>query len=376
MQPNSQPLDSPAPSRRARIIAFYLPQFHPIPENDAWWGKGFTEWTNVTAARPLFPGHVQPKRPTVLGMYDLREPEVRWAQAELARAHGVEGFCYWHYWFAGRRLLEKPFQEVLQTGEPNFPFCLGWANESWTGAWKNQPSKILLEQTYPGTADARAHFDFLLSAFSDNRYIKVDGKPLLYIYRPLKIPNSRELFEKWRDWAIYEGFPGLFIVGKNIFDFRDGMARGLDGVVMEPLGVRFSAHRTLDLAGRWIWGIRNRLHFGGPRVVSYQSIIHHLRPTLDHANIECFPCVYPNWDNTPRVGRRGLVLSNPTPESFSEHLEDAIHCVEGRTAQHRLVFLKSWNEWGEGNYVEPDSEHGEAYLKKIDMISIDRSTGP
>ena len=150
-------------NRRARVIAFYLPQFHPIPENDEWWGPGFSEWRNVAKARPLFRGHYQPRIPGELGFYDLRVPETRWAQAELARTHGVEGFCYWHYWFAGRRILERPFNEVLRFKEPDFPFCLAWANQTWTGIWHGLRDKILIEQTYPGRQDYLAHFQALLA---------------------------------------------------------------------------------------------------------------------------------------------------------------------------------------------------------------------
>jgi hypothetical protein len=361
---------------RARVIAFYLPQFHRIPENDAWWGEGFTEWTNVRRARPLFEGHEQPKRPAELGYYDLLSPEVRSAQARMAASHGIEGFCYWHYWFAGRRLLERPFEEVLRTGEPSLPFCLGWANESWTGSWRNEPYRIFLEQTYPGPKDNRAHFDFLLRAFRDPRYIKVDGKPLLYIYRPLKIPHSQALFETWRRWAMAEGMPGLFIVGKNMFDYRDPSSLGLDGCVVEPLGVRFSNSRYRDLATGLLWSVRNRLSWGGPRVIEYQEATKWLRPQFEDLGAECFPCAYPNWDNTPRVGKRGLVLNRSTPEAFGSHLEMAVQSVAMRPTDHRLVFLKSWNEWGEGNFLEPDLANSKSYLTMLKKVIVPSNMDP
>src|SRR5208283_1156501 len=168
----------------ARLIALYLPQYHPIPENDEWWGKGFTEWTNVVKAKPSFRGHRQPHIPADLGFYDLRVPETRIAQAELALEYGIGGFCYWHYWFGeGKKLLEKPFEEVLKSGEPDFPFCLAWANESWTGVWHGSPDKVLREQTYPGSNDDEAHFYYLLTAFRDSRYLKVDDRPIFYVYK-------------------------------------------------------------------------------------------------------------------------------------------------------------------------------------------------
>src|SRR3954467_6790017 len=173
-----------------KLISFYLPQFHPIPENDEWWGRGFTEWTNTARATPLFRGHYQPHVPADLGFYDLRLPELRAAQAKLAREHGVEGFCYYHYWFAGRRILERPFDEVLASGQPDFPFCLNWANQTWTGNWHGAPNRVLIEQTYPGMDDHCRHFDALLPAFADQRCMKVDGRPLFVVYRPRELPES------------------------------------------------------------------------------------------------------------------------------------------------------------------------------------------
>ena len=202
-------------TRAARLIAFYLPQFHPIPENDEWWGPGFTEWTNVAKAKPLYRGHYQPHLPAELGFYDLRVPETRQAQADLAREHGIEAFCYWHYWFAGRRILERPFSEVLTSGEPDFPFCLGWANQTWTGIWHGNPDRILIEQTYPGVDDHVAHFDAMLPAFEDPRYFRVDGKPLFYVFKPRFIPELRKFADLWRQLARRAGLPGLYLVGEE-----------------------------------------------------------------------------------------------------------------------------------------------------------------
>src|SRR6185295_18996445 len=185
----------------ARLIAFYLPQFHPIPENDEWWGRGFTEWTNAAKAKPLFPGHYQPHVPADLGFYDLRVPETRADQAQMARAHGIEAFCYYHYWLAGKRLIERPFNEVLASGEPDLPFCLCWANQTWTGIWHGAPNRILIEQTYPGMDDHARHFDFLVQAFMDRRHVRVDGKPLFMVYEPTLIPDVRKVTDFWRDRA-------------------------------------------------------------------------------------------------------------------------------------------------------------------------------
>ena len=193
-----------------RSIAFYLPQFHPIPENDEWWGEGFTEWTNVRRARPLFPGHHQPELPGPLGFYDLRDSNVRDAQADLARSHGIDAFCYYHYWFGGRRLLERPFDEVLASGRPDLPFCLCWANEPWTRAWDGSDRKVLVHQDY-SEDDDRRHISWLIEAFKDERYVRVDGKPLFLVYRADAMPDPAGTTRLWRDMADRAGLPGLFL---------------------------------------------------------------------------------------------------------------------------------------------------------------------
>jgi lipopolysaccharide biosynthesis protein len=193
----------------ARLIAFYLPQFHPIPENDAWWGPGFTEWTNVAKARPLYKGHKQPRLPADLGFYDLRLPETRERQADMARDAGIEGFCYWHYWFGGgRRILERVFDEVLASGKPNYPFCLAWANHSWSGVWQGMPKNVLIEQTYPGPADFQAHFHAVLPAFRDPRYLTVGGKPIFLVFSALDLPDTKEFTDLWNELALKAGLPG------------------------------------------------------------------------------------------------------------------------------------------------------------------------
>ncbi len=352
----------------ARVIAFYLPQFHPTPENDRWWGRGFTEWTNVASAKPLFKGHEQPRVPADLGFYDLRLPEARIAQAEMAVSFGVEGFCYWHYWFGGRRMLERPFNEVLKSGQPDFPFCLGWANHSWSGIWKDEPHRVLIDQTYPGEADDRAHFEYLLDAFCDHRYIKVDGKPVFVIFKPTDVPDAKKRFDFWRKLASQAGLKGLHIVGINMLDFKNAAELGLDAIIMSTLAVTNSANPVLNEASRIVWGIRRKLALGGPRIVEYREAIKHLVPDLNLLDCEAYPCVFPNWDNTPRKGRKGLVLANSTPHLFETHLQDAVHAIADREDEHKLIFLKSWNEWAEGNYLEPDTKWGLQYLEALKRV--------
>jgi hypothetical protein len=355
-------------SRAARVIAFYLPQFHPTPENDLWWGKGFSEWTNVASARSLYKGHEQPVIPADLGFYDLRLPETRVAQAEMAAVHGVEGFCYWHYWFEGRRMLERPFNEVLESGSPDFPFCLGWANHSWNGIWKDEPHRLLIDQSYGGEEDDRAHFEYLLKAFEDPRYITVDGKPLILLFKPTDIPDSRRRFDFWRELANKAGLKGLHIVGSNLLDFTNAEELGLDAVMVSTLAVTNTDNSVVNEASRIVWGIRRKLSLGGPRVIEYCEAIKHLVPDLNQFDREAYPCVYPNWDNTPRKGRKGFVLANSTPALFEEHLEEAVAAVAERADEHRLVFVKSWNEWAEGNHLEPDTKWGLEYLQALERV--------
>jgi hypothetical protein len=351
-----------------RVMAFYLPQFHPIPENDKWWGKGFTEWTNVAKAKPMFRGHYQPHIPADLGFYDLRVPETRIAQAEMAREHGIEAFCYYHYWFAGRRLLERPFNEVLQSGQPDFPFCLFWANETWTGIWHGTPNRILIEQTYPGYDDHRRHFDLLLKAFKDKRYVTVDGKPVFIIYNPSQIPEVIRVTELWREMANKSGLAGLHLVGYSGDPAWVPQDHGFDASLIQRLPPR---RKWVTWRTPWrLLTVRYQDRFGKPGIHRYKKILPDLL-TIG-SNGRSYPCVVPNWDNTPRAGRNGLVLHESTPELFRIHLKKALHIVQGLIPEQRIIFVKSWNEWAEGNHLEPDLRFGRGYLQvlKEEIVGI------
>lgn len=346
-----------------RAIAFYLPQFHPIPENDAWWGTGFTEWTNVAKARPLFRGHYQPHVPADLGFYDLRLPETRLAQAELAKAHGIAGFCYWHYWFDGRRLLERPFTEVLRSGKPDFPFCLGWANESWTGAWHGAPDRVLLEQAYPGPRDEEAHFHAVAEAFFDERYLTIDGKPIFYIYKPQQLPEPQRFVEHWQNLAAKAGLQGIYFIGEDVYIDEnpwDPKRNGFDAVVPNTPGVAILRLSRKNTPRHIFFRILSRF-FGYPNIYDYRDFVdvNHVEMSNDY---DFYPCVLPIWDNTPRSGANGNVLVNSTPELFRLQLQRAIRQVAERPLDKRVIFVKSWNEWAEGNYLEPDNRNGTAYL--------------
>ena len=265
-------------------------------------------------------------------------------------------------------MLARPLAEVLASGSPDFPFCLGWANHSWNGIWKDEPHRRLIDQTYPGEADDRAHFDYLLTAFRDHRYMTVDGKPILVIFKPTDMPDAKRRFDLWRELALQAGLKGLHVVGINMLDFKDSTALGLDAVIASTLAVTNTGNSGVNEATRIMWGIRRRLSLGGPRIVEYSEAMKHLVPDLSQFDCEAYPCVYPNWDNTPRKGRKGLVLANSTPALFEEHVKEAVGALDDRADEHKLVFLKSWNEWAEGNHLEPDTKWGHAYLEALKRV--------
>lgn len=359
--------------KKARIIAYYLPQFHPIPENDEWWGKGFTEWTNVGKAKPLFKGHYQPRVPADLGYYDLRIPEIREAQAEMARSAGIEGFAYWHYWWAGKRLLEMPLNELLKTGKPNFPFCLSWANETWSGIWLGNPADVLMKQTYPGKNDFENHFYAVLDAFRDHRYIKMDAKPIFIVYRPLDIPNIKIFFDVWNELSIKNGLKGIFFIGiaTQFSQVPEILKLGFDGVNTNGT---FEARNCID--GKLKHKVKMLLaeKIGGILLnkYKYRDIIRYFFSDYDKET-NVYPTLLPQWDNSPRSGRRSIIYHKSTPALFKEHLESAIHLIKHKDFKNRILFLKSWNEWAEGNYVEPDLKYGSGYLDVIKDIIKDVS---
>ncbi|GHU71018.1 glycosyl transferase [Bacteroidia bacterium] len=353
---------------KIRPIAFYLPQFHPIPENDEWWSKGFTEWTNVAKAKPLFKGHQQPNLPGELGFYDLRLSEVREQQAALAKEYGIEGFMYWHYWFAGKRLLERPFKEVLESKKPDFPFCLGWANETWSGVWHGAKDKILMEQTYPGEADYVAHFYAVLDAFKDPRYITVEGKPLFTVYVPFNLPDASFFIATWQKLAKQEGLNGIYFVGFSgdlEKDYQKLLDMGFDGVhfqrIKEATEYIIRQHFFHRLQRKlYNMGLYKRYTFKG--IYDYEEYIRYLTKPTDTIE-NAYPVVVPKWDNSPRSGRNSLIVVNSTPELFRKHLRNVFQLLKKKRKEQRIVFIKSWNEWAEGNYMEPDSRFGRKYLE-------------
>lgn len=372
---------------KARVIAFYLPQFHPTPENDMWWGKGFTEWTNVAKAKPSFRGHVQPKIPTDLGFYDLRLPESRQAQADLAREYGVEGFCYWHYWFGnGKQMLERPFNEVLNSGKPDFPFCLAWANHSWSNkTWQKnttfQKDTMFLEQKYGDIDDYTQHFYTVLPAFKDTRYITVDGKPLFFIFDPQSVPDLEIFVGLWRKLALENGLKGIHFVGKvaSVGKFDKGIThdyladaktnyleqlnRGIDAI--NSVNLRRAEMLAEGKYAKMFERLINHVIPGGiVEKYDYKKIVENMF-TEEDMQENIYPTIIPRWDKTPRIGKRSYVYVNSTPEIFGKSVRQAVDLIKQKEEEHRIIFLQAWNEWGEGNYMEPDMEFGRGYLEAL-----------
>lgn len=358
------------PGALPKVLAFVLPQFHRIPENDAWWGEGFTEWTNVRKARPLFPGHLQPRIPAEGRYYDLLDPAVHDWQAGLARRHGVYGFCYYHYWFNGRQLLEKPVQLLLARGEPDVPFCLAWANEPWTRAWDGGDREILMPQSYGDESDWRRHFEYLLTAFRDRRYIRVDGKPMFLIYRSASIEALGSMLTLWRDLARSAGLPGLHVVGMLTAFPMDPRRELFDAFAeFEPV-FTFTHRRPYWLRKREKW-IRKYTRacwrlFGRaarpPNSYDYASLWRAI------AKRELPPRTYAgafvDWDNSPRRGlERSMIMRNFERRAFEEGFRAQLRKAQQANAQ--FLFVNAWNEWAEGAYMEPDEARGLFFLDTI-----------
>lgn len=355
-----------------KAIAFHLPQFHPTPENDEWWGKGFTEWTNVAKARPLFPGHYQPHLPSDLGFYDLRLPEARAAQAELAAEYSIYGFCYYHYWFNGRRILERPVNEIVASGEPDFPFCLCWANENWTRRWDGTEHLLLLEQKY-SEADDLAHIRALIPVFADRRYIRVQDRPLFAVYLASKLPDPLRTTDLWRREAERAGLNGLFLARvESCLQNGDPQGLGFD------CALQFQPHSSMNWDHRIFrrkWWHRQALGTGEAAfsrnvILPYESMVNEAlaEPTPAYNRI---PCVTPGWDNSARKQSDAAILLDSTPERYERWLTEIVERQKkllsrnGETAvqPESLVFINAWNEWAEGNHLEPDQRWGRAYLE-------------
>jgi lipopolysaccharide biosynthesis protein len=345
---------------RARVVPFYLPQFHPTPENDAWWGTGFTEWTNVTAAQPVYLGHNQPNLPADLGFYDLRLDAVRAAQMDMAARYGIEGFMYYYYWFAGKRLLSTPI-ESLSTGEVHKPFCLMWANENWTRRWDGRAKDVLIAQDYEHVP-AEEFIEDVMPFLADERYIRVAGRPVLAIYRSAQIPQYEQVFEHWRDRARQAGLGELLLLGVDVAREFDGLtgsakAAGLDGM----LG--FPPHNQ-----RWDWvsraGRQVDKRFTG-NLLSYRAMARDAERRMYQLADSDQPAVMVTFDNTARRQWNSDVWVGSNPYTFRRWLSAAVAAVADRPSDARLVFVNAWNEWAEGAVLEPSLRFGHTYLQAV-----------
>ena len=372
---------------KPRIIGLYLPQYHPIPENDEWWGKGFTEWNNVVKARPLFRGHYQPHLPADLGFYDLRLPEVREQQAQLAREAGLEGFCYYHYWFGnGKQLLQRPFEEVLKSGKPDFPFCLCWANHDWTSkTWEKGSSlrrdTMIMKMEY-SREDYIRHFNYVLPAFRDPRYITVDSKPLFAVWQPKAIPGCREFIDLWQQLARENGLKGIHFVGQTDNTGKSLGTQKANYYSADMAKDYYQAVLDIGFDAVMSQGYRRAVALAQGRVkmmwnlLTFNSFLP-LYSKMDYTHLmvnyyveedkweNVYPTLLPQWDRTPRAGSKTEIVTGSTPEKFQHYTEKAIQLVAKKQPEHQILFLKAWNEWGEGDYVEPDQRFGHGWLQAI-----------
>lgn len=366
---------------KTKIITFYLPQYHPIAENDQWWGKGFTDWQNVAKAKPRYKGHYQPQIPSELGFYDLRNEETRIAQADLAKEYGIYGFCYYHYWFNGKMLLERPFNEVLESKKPDFPFCLCWANENWSRRWDGKDSEILMEQNY-NDYKTDEHINWLINAFNDSRYIKINNKPLFLIYNATGIPGLKKIIDDWRRLADQHGLDGLYLSSvksiHNKLSDQDAINMGFDSVVEFIPSSEF-------IIPRKFWGLP-RYYFNKifniliektklDKLIKTKplTMVHDYKKfammniNKEKYKVKTFPCVIPSWDNSARKIVSASIQNND-PEIFGEWLADSVSRVSEYNEDEKIVFINAWNEWAEGCHLEPDLKNGRLFLNTLKKV--------
>lgn len=350
---HAEPMKAPPSSNNPRLIAFYLTQFHPIPENDRWWGKGFTEWTNVTKASPLFEGHLQPHLPADFGFYDLRVRETRRDQINLAREYGIDGFCYHYYWFSGKRLLNQPLDDMLADPESDMPFCLCWANENWTRRWDAAEHEVLIAQKYLPDDDIN-FIKSLIPFFKDDRYIKIEGKPFLIVYRPQHLPNPAKTLEIWRKYCHEIGIGDVHLCAALTHGNEDYIQYGFDS------GVEFPPHNLKQA------NVNSQLSFYKAfvgNVMQYATVAScYLRRIHENENRRVFKTVFPSWDNTARTHDRALIMLNGTPDNYECWLASTIDLVKN-SEKDQLVFVNAWNEWAEGCHLEPDRRYGRKFLE-------------
>lgn len=349
-----------------KLIAFYLPQFHEIPENNKTWGEGFTEWTNVKRAYPLFMGHNQPRKPLHDNYYNLLKDGIMEWQMALAKQAGIYGFCFYHYWFQGRMVLEKPVEMLLKNKKIDFHYCFAWANEPWTKTWHGAGGsrEIMIPQTYGGEEEWKLHYEYFRKYFMDRRYIKEKNRPVLLVYRLRNIPHFNDMIRYWNESAKKDGFSGIFILLMNKWRENEIKSRWVDGSVdFEPNKTRAEMLYAPPLLPpkaktSLLW---NRLAL---RTTSYKKLYERMICTIHEKNQ--FRTVFVDFDDSPRRGARAFIMEGSTPKKFGKYLKRSIQC--SRAEGNEYLFINAWNEWGEGNYLEPDTKHGYGYLKVIRQV--------
>lgn len=357
-----------------KILAMYLPQYHEIEENNLWWGKGYTEWTAVKNAQPLFKGHYQPRVPLDGKYYDLADQNAktwRW-QSNLAKRYGVYGFCIYHYWFTGKQLLEKPMEILLQHKDIDINYCICWANESWTRTWYGRENEVLMKQEYGDEYDWKAHFEYLLPFFKDKRYIKIDNKPMVNIYRSSDIDCLHEMISCWNMWAKHEGFDGIYLVVANTggkleqrediidayYNFEPGYT--LNHVLSKWKRNKINANIFYRMVYNKVFS-KKRVE----RIIDARLINAVMNSEVISSEKPIYRGAFPMWDNTPRRGYKGLVYTKTTPQLFQKQLFKIKNLIQDKD---EFVYINAWNEWGEGCYLEPDELYGYAYLESIKKV--------
>ncbi len=347
--------------KKIRAIAIHLPQFHPTAENDKWWGKGFTEWTNVTKAKPLFKDHYQPHLPADMGYYDLRLEQSRVQQAALAKQYGIEGFCYYHYWFNGKRILNEPLDRILALKKPDFPFMYCWANENWTRRWDGADHEILIEQKYSDDDD-RDHIQWLCkNVFSDERYITINGAPVFIIYRLNLLPNIKKTIAIWREEAAKAGFNKIYICGFQSMgtNYINPVVDGLDAAIeFQP---NWSFLQKTDFWSKLKY--KYRIKEGAPSIFTYDTLVAK-SIAAEAPNYKQYPCITPSWDNSARKKRFAIIIKNSTPKKYYNWLKEILKKFKPYSKEENFLFINAWNEWAEGNHLEPDQKWGRAYLEE------------
>lgn len=356
-----------------KIITFYLPQFHEIPENNQWWGKGFTEWNNTKKAEPLYRDHYQPREPLLDNYYDLSDPGVIVNQMKLAKKYGIGGFCFYHYWFGGKKLLEKPIEALLNNPQAKLPFCLSWANEPWTRAWDGAigSKEILMKQNYGNEVEWKEHFRYLLDFFLDKRYLCVEGKPVFLIYRANSIPKCKNMLELWDAMAKDNGLPGLYFIQMITGFGYDKRIHNFDSNLdFEPMRTIYS-DETVDHIPKWKWQMKFYKKYCNMPILSrflinkidYDSVYKTIIKRSIKENKKTYYGAFPDWDNTARKKKQGLIIKGASPRKFEKYLKIQIN--QSILENKEFLFINAWNEWGEGTYLEPDKKYGYAYLHAV-----------